>query len=351
MLSLYRNYSFVFYIILSFLISQRFIDDNVVFRFCALLVLLPNLLITRLQTTTNAIILISTIALFRVLNVGFTGMISSGTFLYILSTLILVLIIKTLSNWALLTPWILYTVYVALRLIEVKNPELVFVNSRNYVSFYAIVLVAPYYLVNLLNNKKVIIYPAFMTLLISIAALGRSGIISSSILFLSVVASWNRNKIISFVTLTSAVIMFFGTLLGEYVSQIGFDFTDLERLQQLGDKGRENILSEIFELSITDVLFGWDPNVLPSVRKLGHMHSSWLTMASSIGFLGLMFAVSHIMLILFKYRHNPCYWSALFYFIAVSLRISTDVGLLFSPFDFIIFGTILLSRPSSLKLS
>ena len=112
----------------------------------------------------------------------------------------------------LLLPFWFLLIYIIIRLFENINPNEVFVRSRNYISFFLIITVLPYYFVRINFNKTISILPALLTLILSLFSLGRSGIISAIILFIGVILASKikrrTKKIIGFIFVLVLVLGF-----------------------------------------------------------------------------------------------------------------------------------------------
>lgn len=82
------------------------------------------------------------------------------------------------STWIMLIPFWLLSFYIIIQLLGNPNANAVFIRSRNYISFYLIITVLPYYFIKLKNFEYASIIPSIITLLLSVYSLGRSGVIA-----------------------------------------------------------------------------------------------------------------------------------------------------------------------------
>ena len=100
-----------------------------------------------------------------------------------------------------LIPFYILFFFILYKLSINLNPNEVFIRSRNYISFFLIITVLPYYFISLNQNKKFSIIPAFLTLILSFYSLGRSGILSSLILFIGILHGYKLKKFIKILLL------------------------------------------------------------------------------------------------------------------------------------------------------
>ena len=239
-----------------------------------------------------------------------------------------------LNSKLLLIPFYFLIIYILYRLTLNLNPERVFVNSRNYISFYLIITVIPYYLISFKNRLNPSYIPSLITVALCFYSFGRSGIVSSLLILSSVIIYYNKGfKLIYYVTFFSSIIAFLiSTYLFEEFSSLK-KFSDLESF--LSDGGRSTIVSSYLNnLDFFKVVFGVDVNQdLPNqIAKYGHVHSSYINFHSAVGLGSLIFGYYSLKKL---YQFIKINKSLFFLFMALILRASTDVGLLFSYFDYI----------------
>jgi hypothetical protein len=240
----------------------------------------------------------------------------------------------SLSPKFLLIPFIFLTIYILQRLTLNPNPELVFLNSRNYISFYLIVTVIPYYLISFKNNLNPTYIPSLITVGLSFYSFGRAGIMSSILILISVLIYYNKGlKLIYYFTIVSSLV---GVLISTYLIE---EFSSLEKFSNLekflSDGGRSTIVSSYLNnLDFFKVLLGVDVNKdLPNqMAKYGHVHSSYINFHSAVGIGSLIFGYHSLQKLYNFFKINK---SLFFLFMALILRASTDVGLLFGYFDYI----------------
>ena len=133
-----------------------------------------------------------------------------------------------------------------------------------------------------------------MLLLLSLYSLGRSGIISSMILFGCYLAFNEKVKVqdsfVLFITAIGFLIFFF---LDYYELYLEYDrFSNLETIATIG--GRTSFLSNYYNhLDLFGLIFGIDTNNPAILRHgsyvAGHIHSSILNFISVIGILFVIF--------------------------------------------------------------
>lgn len=251
-----------------------------------------------------------------------------------------------------LIPFWFLVFYIIYRLSITFNPEKVFINSRNYVSFYLIITVLPYYFLNSKNLKAASIFPALITFILSALSLGRSGILSSALILVIVIFFKTPKKlykyrwlIIIFFLGSSFYVFFiyFKDLLNitsfssRVISETSGKYNSLGHFVESG--GRATIISDYSKsLNFFSFLFGSDLSHPTSaalryvINRYGHLHSSLLNMYAAIGLGAIIFLGFVFHKLKYYYSQNKV---LMFLLIAILLRSSTDVGLLFSYFDFV----------------
>tara|TARA_B100001094_G_C17966889_1_gene688336 strand:- start:200 stop:832 length:633 start_codon:yes stop_codon:yes gene_type:complete len=182
------------------------------------------------------------------------------------------------------------------------------------------------------------VVPALVLLLLSLYSLGRSGIISSMILFMGVILhSINNLKFKVFIILSTLVTIGFLIFyfLDYYELYLEYDrFSNLETISTIG--GRTSFLSNYYNhLDLFGLIFGLDTNNPAILRHgsylAGHIHSSILNFISVIGILFVIFLYFLLKKMKMFARYNPTFN---FFLIALLVRVSTEDGLLFDFFDF-----------------
>ena len=242
----------------------------------------------------------------------------------------------------LLLPFWFLLIYIIIRLFENINPNEVFVRSRNYISFFLIITVLPYYFVRINFNKTISILPALLTLILSLFSLGRSGIISAIILFIGVILASKikrrTKKIIGFIFVL-VLVLGFSFYLQNYSS-----LKDIERIVDTSDwnklGGRSTFFKNYFDnLDLFAFIFGMDVNTYKILNLggnylPGHVHSSILNFISVVGISSILFFLLLFKKIKYASKVNL---PILFLFMALMFRIFSETGCLFGYFDYVVW--------------
>lgn len=240
------------------------------------------------------------------------------------------------SSWLFLIPFWFLVLYILMRLYENPDPSMVFINSRNYISFYLIITVLPFYFIQLKHQKTSTILPALVTLVLSFYSLGRSGIIASIFIFVAIILHKFNEKIVR--KLIIGLIILF--LIYSFLDYITF-FEVILELEKFGsvdnfleDKGRNEIISNYLnKIDFISFTFGMDVEKSINVlRYYGHLHSSLINLHSVVGFGSLLFFFAIVKKSMLFRKHNL---PLLFILLAILIRVSTDVGALFAYFDYV----------------
>jgi hypothetical protein len=245
------------------------------------------------------------------------------------------------SSWIVLIPFWLLAFYIISRLIENPDPNEVFIRSRNYISFYLLITVLPYYFLKTKNREKMSSIPALVLLLLSLYSLGRSGIISSMVLFMgAILHSVKKLKFkILFILIFTMVIGFSLFYFIDYYNlYLEYDrFSKIDEIATIG--GRTGLLSNYYNhLDFFGVVFGVDTNN-PAILTIGsyqagHIHSSLINLLSVSGILFMVFLYFLFKKMKMFSKHNSTF---IFFILALLIRISTEDGLLFDFFDYTIW--------------
>lgn len=243
------------------------------------------------------------------------------------------------SSYFILLPFWILVIYIIMQLLNDPNPNNVFIRSRNYISFFLILTILPYYFTRINLKKQVSFFPSLITLVLSVYCLGRSGIISSLLIFLAILYYSKLDglyiKFFGFIILC-LVIYFFNIFLKD------ISIIDIERLINFANYGelggRSTIIKNYIDNSnLFSLLFGMDTNRYEILALggdsyvPGHVHSSILNLISVTGIASLYFFKEVYYKIIIFIKSNPTISILL---IALLLRISTETGLLFGYFDY-----------------
>lgn len=258
---------------------------------------------------------------------------------------------KNISNIILIPFWFL-VIYIISKLLINLDPNQVFIRSRNYISFFLIITVLPYYINKINFHKSFSILPALITLILCLYSLGRSGIISSFILFFTILffSNFKFKKII----FSGFIISFFTFFVYFFLNFIdGAEFSRIVEISNYKDLGGRStiILNYLNNLTFLNFIFGLDTDTYEILNLggsyfPGHVHSSILNFISVVGvgafiFFKYLFDKSH-----FFIKKNP----ALFFLVlSLLLRITTETGMLFGYFDYVIWTFIFCSNVPNCK--
>jgi hypothetical protein len=267
-------------------------------------------------------------------------------FLHIVSCtgIAMILLRGYVYNWAGYIVFYGIVIYFMIRILAgVDGDSALTLSSHNGISMVMLVACISLYIILSMENKQFGLMPAIFTLVISIWGIGRSGIVSSFVLFIGLLfimlhAKPKRYIIVIFICLIMAFI-FFDSLYMLFIKYINVGTA----IDLYLDRGVESsIRKEIWgnyinNLDISRLIFGvnvfTDP--WPDKEILAYnYHNSFISLHSKVGFMGLI-TIALMIISLFKYRKtNLLYF---FLFLTVILRWSTDYGLFFDSFDFIPF--------------
>lgn len=268
-----------------------------------------------------------------------------------------IVIAKNINNfkskpWLMLVPFYFLTFYILERLYINPNPELVFVNSRNYISFYLIITVLPYYLITLKNKANLL--PAIITLVLSFYSLGRSGMVAALLIFIAVVLTkFKKNASFKMVLGLFILLIFMCFSVFHYIT-----FEDLSNIKKFDginnfveDSGRSSIISEYLNnMSFVVFLFGMDTEKdLANILSIyGHVHSSLLNFISAVGVASLFFFYFYFLKLKHFLKNN---FSIFLLMLSILVRSSTDVGLLFGYFDYVFWMFLFCNVSSAQKVT
>jgi hypothetical protein len=228
------------------------------------------------------------------------------------------------------------------------DPRDALVCSYNGISVMLLAACIPLYIILTMENRKIDFIPAFITLLISIWGIGRSGIVSSFVLLLGLLFVRFRAKPkyihigIIFSIILSIISYLFFDVLSAYVMDSSF-FSNainnyLARNMETRPSERIVMWTNYFNnLDISRILFG--VNVLedpwPDGERLAYnYHNIFINLHLQTGLMGLIVIGLMIFSLFTYFRTNKVFF---FLLLAVILRWSTDIGLFFESWDFIPF--------------
>lgn len=183
---------------------------------------------------------------------------SLSLFLFSFFILVQIFIEKKISYKVYLTLIALYLLFVLYRVISgVDLDEIMQGRSKNMVSFYYIILTCLFYIEYFKEKKRVILFPAFFCLLFSLFLIGRSGILTSLLLFLFILGyklySDNKIKSLKLIGLTGVSLFFLLSFYGNYI--FGLLEIGLSRFFELriDGAGREDINNTYVSVMFNDI--------------------------------------------------------------------------------------------------
>lgn len=216
--------------------------------------------------------------------------------------------------------------------------EDVLVNSRNFVSVTILFNTALLLFIKYRQDSVIVLWPAIIAFVICLLAVGRGGILTSSILLLGLsiiklhVNSSRRKKIIIYVCIIGFIALFSSSLLAYYEAS-----DNLERIRNRGmhDYSRERIIEAYLDhMDASTFLFGYDITKDPTIQYFnGNPHNSYIRLHSHMGvFLLVPLYMVILSVVYFFIRKN--YFSILCLMVLL-LRCFSDMVLL-NHYDFVL---------------
>ena len=321
-ISLFTIIIIITYLLSALIFQQQIISNYLIVIFRSLMFLSAILIIflsikylNKLDAIIINLFLLSILIVSFARNYAFWGSIFSITVSYC-TAIFLIELKHKYSYRLLLIPFVLYFIFIVYRLTLDPNPNNVFVNSRNWISFYGILLLSPYYIVSISNSQNVKLYPSLLLLLLSFYSLGRMGMLSSFILFIGVL-NYKENEI-SFIYFVILVPLFTYYFLN-FVNK-----TDILRLYNFEDD-RSLLWNYYFQnIGIREILIGMKIKDIHQSTGYFNLHSSYLHSIYYLGFVGYIFILV-LLTSLFLQLYNMQF-SLFLIFSSLLLRISTDVS-------------------------
>ncbi|MFA4934060.1 MAG: hypothetical protein WC574_06505 [Candidatus Omnitrophota bacterium] len=213
--------------------------------------------------------------------------------------------------------------------------------SRNGISMVILVACVSLYIILSMEKKKIDLKPAFLTLVISIWGIGRSGIVSSLVLFLGLLFISFRAKLkFIYYAIICLFIAYFAW------SKFAMDYSFFRNARDsfiVGEEVKKDpvrwaMWTNYFNnLDTSRVIFG--VNVVKDLWPEGEIneynyHNSFINLHLQTGFMGLMTLILIIFALFKFYRTNKVFF---FLLLALILRASSDLFIFFNRFDFIPF--------------
>jgi hypothetical protein len=285
--------------------------------------------------------LISSLAVFRTERVG-------HVVLFILSNtgITMLLIKRYIYSWGASTVFYLLAVIFILLILTGFNPdENLTVVSHNGISMLIIIACITIYLVNFLIGKDIVLLPAVLTLIISIWASGRSGILSSFVLLLGLtLIRYKINLRLSFLIgggICALIYYFLDSIIMNTIDMPFFTKAATLYLNKTSEGGpdvRVDIWQNYFNnLDFYRLIFG--ANVLTDPWPEGEVlaynyHNTFINLHLQTGFMGIATIFLFIVSLTKFLLKNQIFFVL---FLSLSIRWFTDIGLYFESWDYLPF--------------
>ncbi len=238
------------------------------------------------------------------------------------------------------------------------NPNIIYNGaSRNLISVTMLIQTVLLYISLQKKSLKISYIPALLLFLVSLWAMGRSGIIASSALLIGIISqsfeTKNRNKNIAYTVVIVLLVIFNIYILG-FDSIFVNNLTDnisksINRLtlQGMEDNARALISKEYYnELnkSILNFFLGVPIKENSFFYYFNYnLHNSYLTIHAYYGLLGLIIVLYNILISIFSYFRLKDVLSVIL-FLTILLRIYTDIVAFPGVFDPLIYYFIFSSK-------
>ena len=232
------------------------------------------------------------------------------------------------------------TMYFIFRILTGVKAEDILIYSENIVNFIAIVLGISLYIIKYIESNHIPLHPAIIVFIVSILTMGRSGIIVSIFLLISVIYfkyGWRFKFIVTILLVTllfsekmvNSILIFFENILSRFGTRVN-----------LTENVRYDIWQEYIDsINLSNFIFGYDAAKIHFFYGFSNLHNSFL---SGHYFLGILMPLILliILFILFILILNKDLFFA-FLFISLLLRAFSDKVLFAERFDFVYIFFIL----------
>jgi hypothetical protein len=277
-----------------------------------------------------------------ILNYYIIYLISSASFAYFI-------IDSKFKTRLIYIPFIAISIYVFISFITGKDLNEIFPDtSRNYISVILLTNISTAYLVDWRQNKTINIWFALITLVLSILAIGRSGILVSLFLLVGALIlrykefSSKKKTIVSFALIIPLIVFLF--INWNRVVEIYFSIDYFNRLTALGfkDNARELLRNSYFEnLNIFTILFGYNySNNAVFLMWNKNPHNSFIELHHKVGFLFFpIVAILFYTLIKF-FKTNKVYFIIT---ASILIRAFTDRVFFLTHYDYLLIALILIA--------
>jgi hypothetical protein len=264
-----------------------------------------------------------------------------GAYFSIIVTLSLCQILSrkyTNGLYILLSPFYLYFIFIVFRMFTVTiNPDGIFLNSGNWISYYLILLVIPYYFVSFSSKQEASMIPSYIIFILSVYSHSRSGMLSSMLMLAAVYmySGVNFGRLLLLMSIFVFAVFIFQ--LNDFDARMA-RFDSISNLVSEG--GRAQIIAGVFSsFDVLNYLFGFDIGSIDSDYEITtNLHNSYLnlfvTSGVVIGGAFIIIFLSSFVVIGFKSI------SMLLLLMAPAVRVATDAGALYGFFDVSIMLTV-----------
>ena len=254
---------------------------------------------------------------------------------------LLILSGKVRSWGGYLVFYILFLYFLTFILRGIPVQDVLDYSSWNGISILIIVSCVSVYIINSLQNKKIDLIPSVLALLISFWGMGRSGVLSCSVLLFGlVILEFNslrrfmRPRIILFSILFLGLLFYLSSdyIINSFINTLGIINRDTSDIST----GRFEIWNNYYNnLDIFRLLFGsnifTDP--WPKGEELAYnLHNSFLRLFAYTGAMGLLVIVLMIAALIYFFRKNKLFFIL---FLALIIRGFTDIIFFFESWDFL----------------
>jgi hypothetical protein len=242
----------------------------------------------------------------------------------------------------LLVPFFFYAIYILQQLQISPNPNDVFLNSKNWISYYLILLMFPYYFFTISNLQRASVFPALLCFGLSLLSLSRSGIISSLLILFLILLYRYKTKTVVYLISAVVVVLFLNVnlvSLWEALSQFEMNAASRFSVSSFFKDARSSIFLETLDYTdVKSLFFGFEGRLLyfTSINDF-NPHNSLISAYIGGGLFQLMLILFGLFLsIIFSDKFVALL--VIFTFI----RTLTDSGSFFVPFDFFFFLPLIL---------
>ncbi len=327
----------------------------------------------RLDRKLQTLILVFTFSLLfsflvsSMLNIRLDRIIQNLMFILSSSGIALLLTTGLVAMWAVsIAFWGLASYFVILMLLSTDPMEALF-SSQNSISWLILAAAISYYLVSNRLNKKLNLKPAFVTLIIAIWGVGRSGIIVGLVLLFGLFMLKSEKRIIRTCLLTFIILFILFMAIPFYgsASQIELFYglfndsmfkmaiSNYSKTFDPNYTGRADIIRYYFEnMDFFRFFFGVNPRTefWPGGDLNDYnYHNSFIQLHSQTGFVGLIIMLL-LIIAFFKFIKRDKVYSLLI--LLIFLRCSTDGYIFFEFFDFVpLFFIFMLFKTTRITLS